>query len=233
LQARVSARSALQQVHLAHQKQLEMMQSQTAYQATSHTMKAIWAVYIAGNQAISNHGACEDYSERDTNNLREATSELEDCDNLYVAHLPSVIQGPVSDLLDKCSYSPAGWRDLRKRRSGDEFACCGYISTLEEVTEMCLRLTTWFRQARVEILNGNKEASILNEDPFIWLLNFAPPVNYEEAVKWRMEEIERDENNRLRIARARNKLRMQGGSLSLEQYASADPATLEAFEADR
>ncbi|GGO04932.1 hypothetical protein GCM10011576_07010 [Micromonospora parathelypteridis] len=137
---------------------------------------------------------------------------------------PSIrcIREPVSTLLDKCSYSPAGWCDLRKRGSGNEYECCGYIRALEEITALCLQLTTWFREARVEILNGNKAAPVLNEDPFIWLLNFAPPVNYEEAVKWRMEEIERDRNFRLRITRERNELRTKGGSMSLKQYASAD-----------
>lgn len=189
-----------------------MIKTQTAYQAAAHTMKAIWSMYTAGDNAIANHHVCGEYDERDINALRSANLELEDCDNLYVAHLPHVIQDPIAKLLDLCSYSPAGWRDLHKHKGG-EYDCCGYALRLDEVTQLCMNLITWFREARVEILDGNEGATILQEDPFIWLLNRVPPVNYEDAIRWRREEIERENGNRLRIARERNELRLQGRSL--------------------
>ncbi|MFJ2087615.1 hypothetical protein ACLQ3D_24045 [Micromonospora vinacea] len=209
LQARTSARSALQQVSLAHQKQLELLQNQTSHQAAYHSTKAIWAVFTAAEDAISRHRSSQDCAKADAAGIPAATAQLEDCDNLYFAHLPQIIQGELQKLLEACSYSSAGWRDMRKR-DGGAFSCCGYIKKLEEISQSCLNLTTWFREARVEILSGNRDAPILNQDPYIWLLNLAPPENYEEAVKWRMEEIERDQEFRLRVARQRSELRMRG-----------------------
>ncbi|MEH1030040.1 hypothetical protein V6W11_20050 [Micromonospora profundi] len=194
LQGRSAFRTARAQVELAHERQLSLARNQASHDALNRVSQAINRAERKYDEARAAHDGYHDqrgvrFSEEETLQIRLAFQEIEAIDDLYSTYYPEVFAKELSQtILFHGAFNHRGWKRLIALGSESDDACCRYAERLDYLANICHDLVTWIRHARDEVLMGNNDAQILNEDLTAFLTKRFPQT--DEGVTGERQEAE-------------------------------------------
>ncbi|WP_146766699.1 hypothetical protein [Micromonospora noduli] len=170
LQGRSAFRTAIAQVDLAHERQVAFARNQASYDALNQLSRLIYKAGRAFDEASRIHSDYHDqrnvrFLDDETLGMRLAAKEVEEAISVHETHYPSV----VIKALDKGIvfyglHTHRGWKEFLTAKPSSEYFCCGYAERVEFLGEHCYDLQSWVQEVRLEVLAGNSESRILNED---------------------------------------------------------------------
>lgn len=170
LQGRSAFRTAIAQVDLAHERQVAFARNQASYDALNQLSRLIYKAGREFDEASGMHSEYHDqrnarFPDDVTLGMRLAAKEVEEAISVHGNYYPSVVVKALDGgIVFYGLNTHRGWREFLTAKPSSEDYCCGYAERIEFLGEHCYDLHSWVQEVRLEVLTGNSESRILNED---------------------------------------------------------------------